>query len=217
MIKKFLRFFYWNIIKRKNFSQENEEEILKTLFSNYKKGFYIDVGCYHPNRFSNTALLYKKGWNGINIDANPESLKLFNFFRKRDHNVRAVVSETESLLTYYHFNESALNGCLDENRVKILKEENFKVIKKEEILSKSLDQIIFELNLKKKKIELLDIDVEGYDFQVLRSINLNYYHIKVIIIETGKFEKEIIKYLSDYNYTLWKKNLRNSFFVKNDL
>ena len=83
MIKNFAIFIYWFLIKRSNFSQGDEEKILNDIFSNKKKGFYVDVGCYHPKRFSNTAFLYGKGWNGINIDANTKNLKLFNIFFKK--------------------------------------------------------------------------------------------------------------------------------------
>ena len=50
-------------------------------------GKYVDIGCYHPIKYSNTALLYKKGWTGINIDLNKTSIDLFNFTRLRDKNI----------------------------------------------------------------------------------------------------------------------------------
>ena len=55
-------------------------------FNKTDSGFYVDIGCHHPKRFSNTYLLYKKGWNGINIDANKLTISLFNIFRARDKN-----------------------------------------------------------------------------------------------------------------------------------
>ena len=82
-----LKFIFWFVLKRSNFSQSNEEKILLDLFKDKKYGFYLDAGCHHPYRFSNTAALYKKGWKGINIDVNHKSLKLFNLFRRRDINL----------------------------------------------------------------------------------------------------------------------------------
>ena len=29
---------------------------------------YVDVGCYHPIHCSNTLLLHKPGWKGVNVD-----------------------------------------------------------------------------------------------------------------------------------------------------
>ncbi len=53
---------------------------------------------------------YKKGWRGINIDAMPGSMKLFNTKRPRDINIEIPISSKEETLTYYQFNEPALNG-----------------------------------------------------------------------------------------------------------
>ena len=55
-------------------------------------GFYVDVGAHHPIRFSNTFRLYRKGWRGLNIDANPGSMKRFHHTRPRDINIEAAVS-----------------------------------------------------------------------------------------------------------------------------
>ena len=52
--------------------------LVNHFFRNQKKGVYLDIGCYHPINGSNTYLLYKKGWNGINIDSDFESIKLSN-------------------------------------------------------------------------------------------------------------------------------------------
>ena len=63
--------------KRRQYSQWGEDlEIIK-FFSNKKTGTYLDIGCFHPFLLSNTYLLYKKGWTGINIDMNPTSIDLF--------------------------------------------------------------------------------------------------------------------------------------------
>ena len=208
---------YWFYFKKSNFSQSNEEIILNKLFSGIKNGFYIDVGCHHPRRFSNTALLYKNGWNGINIDASAKNLKLFNVFRKRDKNVKALISEKSENLKFYYFNESALNGILSQSKVDSLKDLGYKVIDQQFITTQRLDDILVTCKVPNKTIDLLDIDVEGYDFQVLKSIDLNLFHVKVILIETGENENQIIKYLSNYNYNIYKKIDRNVFFLKNSL
>ena len=217
MFKNVLKFIYWFVLKQSNFSQSNEEQILSTIFSNTRKGFYIDVGCHHPRRFSNTALLYKNGWKGINIDASAKNLKLFNIFRKRDKNICALISEKPEKLRYYYFDDSALNGILSFAKVNFLKDLGYKVISEEYMVTQRLDDIITNFELPNKRIDLLDIDVEGYDFQVLKSIDLSLFYVRVILIETGDKENEIAKYLLKYNYSFYKKIDRNSFFLKDSI
>lgn len=66
-MKKFLSKFYFlfrwsrnnnsNIYsndKNLHYSSYGEDAILNYVFSNQNKGFYVDVGCYHPDYFSNT-------------------------------------------------------------------------------------------------------------------------------------------------------------------
>ena len=96
-------FFNWDTWINLSYSQECEDLVLKRIFEN-KIGFYVVVGAHHPKLFSNTYLFYKKGWKGINIDALPESMKLFNKMRPRDINIEIGVIEVEDELNYYVFN-----------------------------------------------------------------------------------------------------------------
>ena len=62
-----------------HFGNYGEDLILHRLFDRtYRNGFYVDLGAYHPFRFSNTAYFYLKGWNGINVDANENATFLAN-------------------------------------------------------------------------------------------------------------------------------------------
>ena len=214
---RLVKFIYWFFLKKSNFSQNSEEQVLRDFFSDINNGFYIDVGCHHPRRFSNTALLYKNGWNGINIDASAKSLKLFNVFRKRDENICALISEKPEKLNYYYFDDSALNGIWSFQKVNSLKNLGYKVINEQYIVTQRLDNIITNFEIKNNRIDLLDIDVEGYDFQVLKSIDLSLFDVRVILIETGNNENEIAKYLLKYNYSFYKKIDRNSFFLKDSI
>ncbi len=55
-----------------NYSQTGEDAIIRTLLHETQPGIYVDVGCHHPIRYSNTLSLYLHGWRGVNIDANPQ-------------------------------------------------------------------------------------------------------------------------------------------------
>ena len=62
----------------------------------------MDVGCYHPIEISNTALLYDKGWNGINIDISEHSIKLFNFLKPDDVNLNLAVSNINGTVDMFY-------------------------------------------------------------------------------------------------------------------
>ena len=39
--------------------------------------------------------MYKKGWSGLNIDVDKESIEQFNKLRKRDENVQSLVTSKD--------------------------------------------------------------------------------------------------------------------------
>lgn len=94
----------------KIYSQYGEEIFLKQKFADKVKGFYVDIGSFHPFRFSNTWWAYIRGWNGINIEPNMENYELFKIFRPRDINIQCGISDVEGVMKYYQFEESALNS-----------------------------------------------------------------------------------------------------------
>ncbi len=93
----------------KSYSQEGEDMILQRILGDKKHGFYVDVGAHHPRRFSNTYLFYRRGWSGINIEPNPEAMNAFQVDRERDINLQFGIAEHAENLTYYFFDEPALN------------------------------------------------------------------------------------------------------------
>ena len=59
-------------------------------------------------------LLYKKGWNGINLDISKLSIELFNKARKDDLNINIAVSNTsKKVKTYFRkkIKGSKFMGC----------------------------------------------------------------------------------------------------------
>ncbi|MFM6476289.1 MAG: hypothetical protein ACKPGH_22810, partial [Dolichospermum sp.] len=107
-----------------SFSQDGEDIVIAELFNNKPEGFYVDVGAHHPQRFSNTYYFYLNGWSGINIDAMPGSMKIFDDLRPRDINLEIPISDKSEILTYYEFDETSINSFslpLSHERIKTSK------------------------------------------------------------------------------------------------
>ena len=113
-------------------AKEGEDIILSEFFPNKTDGFYVDVGAHHPMRFSNTHMFYKKGWRGINIDAMPGSMKAFERKRPRDINLEIGVSGKEGEMTFYMFDDPALNGFSMEISKDRDKNSNFEILRRRE-------------------------------------------------------------------------------------
>jgi len=206
----------------KSYSQEGEDIILRRIFEKQKTGFYVDVGAHHPKRFSNTYYFYKKGWRGINIDAMPGSMILFRKMRPRDINLEIAISNKKRELTYYMFNETALNTFTKSLAKKRDGKEKYKVCKEIKIKTLTLEEVLNNYLLKNMEIDFLSIDVEGLDFQVLRSNNWYKYKPKVILIEDLDFSfnniknSNIYKFLIDKDYQLLAKTFNTLIFINKE-
>lgn len=195
--------------------------ILRRIFENKHKGFYVDVGAHHPKRFSNTYFFYKQGWYGMNIDAMPGSMDLFNRQRPRDINIEKAVSDRKQVLTYYAFNEPALNGFSKELTKGRDGHGNYKVIFEIELETSTLEEILDQHMPKNQIIDFLSIDVEGLDFTVLKSNNWAKYAPEVILIEILEstldelVKNEITIFLKQFGYIIYAKCLNTVIFKKN--
>ncbi len=196
--------------------------LLRKIFENGKPGFYVDVGAHHPKRFSNTYYFYKRNWFGINIDATPGSMEQFKISRSRDINIEAAVSNEIKELTFFIFEEPALN-TLDGNLAKErLAQKKNKLNKEVKVKTRTLAGILNENLPPYREIDFLSVDVEGLDLQVLTSNNWEKYRPKFVVVECfgkGKFEDIIsdntYKFLSSKSYTLYSKTINTCIFKDN--
>ncbi|MFM6072225.1 MAG: FkbM family methyltransferase, partial [Dolichospermum sp.] len=153
--------------------------ILARFFEKEKNGFYVDIGAHHPQRFSNTYYFYLKGWSGINIDAMPGSMKIFDDLRPLDINLEIPISDKSEILTYYEFDEPALNSFslpLSQERIKT---SNYKIIAETQLKTQTLAEVLDKHLPPEQTIDFLSIDVEGLDYKVMISNNWDKYKPKV--------------------------------------
>lgn len=164
------------------YSQFGEDLVLRdSIPKSIKKGFYVDVGCYHPRKYSNTYVLYKRGWRGINVDLDGLKIAGFNIARPEDCNITAGVSDREETMKVFSFGTYSLVSTLDETTA--TKEmDQVKGIRK--IQTRTLNDIIESTRFAGQQIDLLSIDAEGHDLNVLKSLDIEKYRPRIIIIET---------------------------------
>ena len=188
--------------KRKTYAMDGEDLVIADYFQNKQKGFYVDVGCYHPIHRNNTFLLYKKGWNGINIDIHSFSIELFKYLRPNDFNYNFAISDKKEMINMYYQKELSQLSTIDFDQAKKSLQGP---IKEKKIQSFSLDEVFKFSNLENKKVDLLDIDVEGSDFKVLKGLSFEKANPELICIEIhdkNLKESETYKFLINLNYEL---------------
>jgi FkbM family methyltransferase len=196
-------------------SQEGEDILLKRLLKqdyNMHRGYYVDVGAYHPFKFSNTLHYYLRGWSGINIDPVPGMKEMFDEVRPRDINVEAGVSRDSVVLEYHEFKEPAFNTFSRENmeyaktRSEYLRSIDVKTHRLDYLLGQHLDSSV--------NITFCNIDVEGMEMSVLDSNDWDKYRPKILLVENIvdlDNGGEVSGFLEQKGY-LWVAQTKNTHF-----
>lgn len=201
------------------YSQSGEDIFFEHLFKNIKSGFYIDIGAHHSKRYSNTYLLYKKGWHGINIDPDRRSFSELRKNRHNDINLNIGISTKNQNCYFYTFSDGAINTISKKEAQKwevIKREKSQKVL----IKTRTLKYVIAKYKNPEQKINLLTLDTEGHDLQVLRSNNFKKYRPEYICVEmldslTAPENKKINIFLSFNNYALCGKTTMSAIYRDN--
>lgn len=209
-IKRFLIAILDFVRHKKSFAQDGEDVVLDSYLEGPKgyRGFFVDVGAHHPVRFSNTWMFYKKGWKGINIDPTPGSMRRFHWLRRRDLNLEIGVGAEASQLTFYCFNDPALNTF----DPKLARERNtgkpYRIIKEVQVAVEPLSAILNKHLSAGQQIDFFTIDVEGLDLEVLKSNDWTKYTPTFILAEDSEFrpdkaaDSEIYKFLKGKGYDM---------------
>ncbi|BEI40382.1 hypothetical protein PHIN9_03130 [Polynucleobacter sp. HIN9] len=200
------------------YGQHSEDYISEKLLGAPVK-FYIDIGANHPSRFSNTRRFYNKGAHGINIEPNPSLLKRFQKKRRRDLNLSMGVSSTNSAeLDFYSFSLDTLS-TFDSSVAQHYRDCGFKLQEVIKVPIISLEKI-FQLYCDGVSVDLLTIDVEGYELNVLDSNNWAIYRPKLVVVEVADFEsdanriEQVTNFMNNVNYSLAYFNGCNSFYLR---
>lgn len=219
-LKKFLLGFSGSqVYARRSYAQEGEDLVAARLFKESEVGAYIDVGCNHPWRFSNTYYFYLKGWSGVCIDPLPGLSSIYAKKRPRDQFIEVGVSKYPSTLDYFMFNDSAINSFDQERSEKLDGLGDFKLINKVKVSTLPLKDILQKIVISDLPLKLMSIDVEGLDYEVLESNDWEKYRPKVLIIEVAAVDigslvdHPIYKFLVNKNYSFYAKTGLSLIFI----
>jgi len=181
----------------RSFSQFGEDRFLLRHFADCPPGFYVDVGAYHPFYCSNTHLLYRRGWHGINLEPDSEAFALFGRHRSRDINLPIAVCDTNGIATFARSGSFA--GIVDDKHLW-----NDMSGERITVRTSRLDALLAEYVPAGTQVDLLDVDCEGHDLDVLRSNDWERFRPSVVLAEAhGQDAREEIEaYLQDRCYKL---------------
>lgn len=202
-----------------SYSQEGEDMILGRIFGERNSGFYVDVGAHHPIRFSNTYLFYRRGWRGLNVEPNPDAASRFRQIRRRDLTLSMGVAEHPGMLTYFCFDDPALNTFDESLSKRRVEETRYRIERTMQVKVERLDAILAAHLRPGTDIDFLSVDVEGLDLSVLRSNDWSRFRPHCVLAEALETSLERVsdtdthRFMKQQGYEMFAKSFNTLFFL----
>lgn len=175
-------------------------------------GFFIEAGANDGYSQSNTYYLEKKrGWRGLLVEGIPELANRCARDRKKSRvvNCALVADETEDTVTmrFAHL-MSLVEGAMkskagdDDHISSGLEVQHLSDSYSVEVSARTLESILDEDP--PGKIDFFSLDVEGFELEVLKGLNLERYRPHYILVE-ARYYDEVNSYLTGFGYEMTER------------
>jgi FkbM family methyltransferase len=167
------------------YSQHGEDYLLDLMFPDTKDGFFVEIGCIDGRRFSNTLYFEEKGWKGLCVEAHPDYIPFLKQNRPNSIICHYAVGEKDEDDVIFYSNDRGSLSTLDktqEARWKKQYAEYFHGFVEKHVAKRTLNSIFKEQQV--GHINILSLDIEGYEIPALQGLDLRVYQPDVLVIET---------------------------------
>lgn len=195
------------------YSQRDEEQYIIPYFKG-EAGTFLDIGAYHPFKFSNTRALYELGWSGAFVEPSKNLWKPFEEEYAKDlesgrlelHKV--AIADKDAVLTFYDSGGDAVSS-FDKQMVTrwgYNNPESYEV--RAYAVPSFLELTSFE------KFQFINIDTEGFGIEILEQIPFEELDVKMVCIEFDDKLTQISDFLSSKGFKKLHQTPENLIFVR---
>jgi FkbM family methyltransferase len=212
------------------YSQWKQDAIVEKMFKNIQREIpetripvCVDIGAHDGKTGSNSLLFENKGWNCICIEPITEVFK--DLVANRPHSICfnvAIYNENKLInFTRCRGYTEMLSGITDEyhpsHPKRIVNEISINDGTYENIMVPSCRlEVILDM-CSVKVVDFLSIDTEGSEMTILKSIDLDKYHINIIAVEYNypDTETEMLNFLESKGFIFLIKTGGDLIFYNN--
>jgi len=205
-----------------SFAANGEDRIIMMIFFllGMNKFSYIDVGANNPYLNSDTALLYLHGCRGINVEANPIHCEALKIARPEDITINVAVGVQYEKLQYYMFEDEhdGANTLVKSWADKWINNTNTQPVEIRDMSVIPLQEVINEY-ANSIWPDYLKIDIEGFDYDVLNSLDFTKNAPFVIMAEIVT-DSEVVKLnnmLDKKGFRMCLRLLHQAIYVRKDV
>ncbi len=166
------------------------EDLLISRYLPEPRGFYVDIGAFHPKYRSNTFKLWQSGWRGINVDIDDYKIAQFRRFRPHDVNIVKGLSSEQGSREFY-FQEQESYGSMSSLDESFALDRGAKMNRS--VASRSVEVTTLNRLLDQHlpcdevgnfmQVDLINIDVEGHEYEILCKFDFDRFRPRSICVE----------------------------------
>ncbi len=166
-----------------SYSAFGEDRLILKLVGARTDGFYVDIGCHHPIDYSNTYALYRRGWRGLAVDADPEAIAAFAHHRPEDKAIHCALGSRPGAVTLHLFNDRSMNTMDEASFRAFLAKPKKRHIGDLTVECRRLDDLLAQEMPPGRAIDFLNVDCEGADLDILESNDWRRFRPGLIAVE----------------------------------
>lgn len=206
--------FIRNNIYKRSFALFAEDAVIKGIMSRYgvEIRHYVDIGANHPINGNATYLFYLEGASGCLVEPNCVYMDVLKQSRPRDVVCNFGIAGKDSdgkICEYFEIKGIDTRNTFSKETAQYYVEKGYEVYTKFVKLM-SLNSL---LEYYGKRVDYINIDVEGLEYDILKDFDFKKYCIPFFNIEKGNME--IKELMGQQGYEIAAETPSNWIFVQN--
>ena len=209
--------------KPKTHGEGEVDQIVRDhFFPRVPAGVFVDVGAARPDFLSMSSLYRSLGWRVIAIEPNPVFCQAH---RAAGHEVLeyACSNHDEDAVDFEVVDSHGApyeGGAVSFESFSALEiKDSYRTIRDDldvrriKVNVRRLDTILAEHAPEVKRLDIVSVDVEGWELEVLEGLSFHRYQPTVLIVENLFSDDSYRRVMEDRGYALWRRVDPNDVYV----
>jgi len=187
------------------YAQHKMEVVIRHFFKDRRDGIFVDIGCFHWKKSSNTCYLERHlGWSGIAVDAQKKFGPEWKKFRPRSKFFAyAVTDKSGETITFFQTGtESTRTGGTSSTELTNIKK--WQETREVEVSEITVPTITMNELLDRegvKKIDFLSMDINGGETVALKGFDIKRFLPELVHVEASRHRREeLTQYFESNGY-----------------
>ncbi len=187
---------------------------------------FVEVGAARPDYLSISAHFRELGWRVIAVEPNPEFCEIhkklgydilqFACGDRDEDNVDFTIVDSSGVdyrggkVTFESFSSLGVKESFSQLKDNL-------VTRNIKVNLRKLDTILETYAPEVNQIDILSIDVEGWELEVLSGLNIKRFRPRCVILENLFSDVKYERYMRDHGYVLWRTLSPNQTFISSEM